>query len=587
MDQEGNDKEINSQNNVIDSKQTKKRKKKKHKKKNSQSLEEKKEELNNNNNMDTTKITTQKDEPKLESSEVIETKEEINQNIESKDVIKEDNNNINTEEVLNNNNAQETQEENKEIETTKITKKHKGKKRKGKNKGKKEEIKEEIVEDNKEENIIEENNTKNEEKLPELNNIILNNETIVNNNNIDEKINETKDNNNELDKEKYPEKDINPMNLIYIDEEDGEIDYLKAEQAYELSVFLDSHKFIRNIKNFDQKFINLIKRRIIRYERNLYELSLTNKFFILYELQISKNPGLSLSEILILDVIKSILISYTDSHLIIFIPDKEFLNINNKDNGDSSLIEKYSKEKLTNILIYLNLDTEKEKRLHVISSKLLSGVKNFENQKIKFKSLLNKKKLLKLFNYTSDTENDAIMDYPCTLSLASNPSLYTEYIPEISSEYKCLIINSIFYMNRYQLMFSASEYFSFTKPSIIALKIFPQLTGINGQESNYNIKENNIILSSDDDSTIEKKLKEIAYKDEQRNKDLDIGCQYLYFLEENEDIYNNLVNNYEEGKGNDNDINERCLELIKEKFQIFKENNINEIDVNKFFVEIK
>ena len=68
-------------------------------------------------------------------------------------------------------------------------------------------------------------------------------------------------------------KEIEPMNLISVDEDDGEVDYLKAEQAYELSVLLESHKFIRNIKNFDKKFINLIRKQIVRYERNLYDLS--------------------------------------------------------------------------------------------------------------------------------------------------------------------------------------------------------------------------------------------------------------------------------------------------------------------------
>ena len=66
-----------------------------------------------------------------------------------------------------------------------------------------------------------------------------------------------------------PSLDINPNELITVDEEDGEVDYLEAEKAYELSVFLVSHKFIKNCKNFDKKFIELVKREIIIYERNL------------------------------------------------------------------------------------------------------------------------------------------------------------------------------------------------------------------------------------------------------------------------------------------------------------------------------
>ena len=40
------------------------------------------------------------------------------------------------------------------------------------------------------------------------------------------------------DKGEIPSKDIDPYDLFTIDEEDGEIDYLEAQKAYDLSVFL-------------------------------------------------------------------------------------------------------------------------------------------------------------------------------------------------------------------------------------------------------------------------------------------------------------------------------------------------------------
>ena len=67
-------------------------------------------------------------------------------------------------------------------------------------------------------------------------------------------------------------------------------------------------------------------------------LMITN--FFLYELKIAKNTNLSLMDIMILDAIKSIFISYTCVHLIIFISDEEFINNNIK--NDNSFIDNLS-----------------------------------------------------------------------------------------------------------------------------------------------------------------------------------------------------------------------------------------------------
>ena len=322
MNEEEN-KDISNQTHT-EVKQNKKRKKKRHKKSSSSNIqnqegknEEPKTELNQIN-----EEQEKKEEPKNEINEVQETKEEQKTDIietkENKEIKEELNKDINkpnqneenkekskielkieieqkelttpeSNEPIKENEEKEKNisiSKNEEIkqdiikeETNKETsKKSKGKKKKRKNKGKKEEK----IEENKPEENLEENtkiktdinsNLSEDQKISTVN---IKNE---NNKCCDEKENSCI----------YPEKEIDPKNLISVDEDDGEIDYLKAEQAYELSVLLESHKFIRNVKDFDRNFINLIRRQIIRYERNLYELSLNNnKFFILYELQLTK-----------------------------------------------------------------------------------------------------------------------------------------------------------------------------------------------------------------------------------------------------------------------------------------------------------
>ena len=616
MNEEEN-KDISNQTHT-EVKQNKKRKKKRHKKSSSSNIQnqegkndEPKTELNQIN-----EEQEKKEEPKNEINEVQETKEEQKTDIietkENKEIKEELNKDINkpnqneenkeksknelkieieqkelttpeTNEPIKENEEKEKNisiSKNEEIkqdiikeETNKETsKKSKGKKKKRKNKGKKEEK----IEENKPEENLEENT-----KI----------KTDINSNlSEDQKIStvDIKNENNKCCDENensciYPEKEIWTNNLISVDEDDGEIDYLKAEQAYELSVLLESHKFIRNVKDFDRNFINLIRRQIIRYERNLYELSLNNnKFFILYELQLTNGSDISIMDIMILDTIKSILLSYPTVHLIIFIPNEKFLN-DNKEKNDSSLIQNLAKNKLANILIYLNLDSENEKRIHAFScDSLKSKNEIFENQIKEFIKLINIERVKKLFNLESNSEeeNDLIYEYPCSLAIAANPSLYTKYIPEITSDFKCLIINSIYNMNRHQLCFSAAKALSFPTPSLIAIKIIPPFTDNNNQE-------NNLILSSDENSIINNKIKEVFYNENGKNINYDIFCQYLAYLEENNEIYEKIINNLEEEKENNisKDYIDKIAELVEDKFKIFKTKNIKDIDVNKIFIE--
>ena len=384
-----------------------------------------------------------------------------------------------------------------------------------------------------------------------------------------------------------PTKDINPNELIEIDEEDGELNYLEAEKAYELSVFLDSHKFITTNKKFDKKFIELVKRKIIRYEKNLLDISENNKFFILYELQVSEYTDLCLSDIATLNAIKSIFISFPSIHLIIILSDEEFYN-KYSDKYDYSLINDFAKEKLANILIYLDLDTDSQKRIHAFSAKKFKTKNNeFESEKNKIKEILDKPKLRKLFNLTTKEEekNDSLLEYPCYLAIAANPSIYTKYIPEITSDYRCLIINSIFFMNRYQLCFDASKILSFNEPSIIALKIVPPLIGVNGREAYADIDEKNTIFSSDDKILLNKKIMELAYGDPNgNNPNVDVACQYLGFLEEYNDNYNDLIKRFEEGKIDNGEIKNKVFNLLQDVFQNFREKDINNIDTDKIMI---
>ena len=528
-----------------DVKQNKKRRKKRHKKSSHNEqilLEEKKDESKNEitvKNEEAKEVIEDKGEPKIEINQQIK-KEEINiQEAIQSTIIKGET--ICQKDISNSNNEEQAQENKDET-----IKKSKGAKKNKKRKGKKEE--------------------KNE-----VNNIIENKDV---NESVKNDINDnTLDYNH--DKDNYPIKDIGPLNLISVDEDDGEIDYLKAEQAYELSVLLESHKFFRNIKNLDEKLIKLIRRRIVRYERNLSSFcddNFNNKFFILYELQVTKNQNLSLMDIMILDAIKSIMISFPDIHLIIFISDLEFLNDKNKTKEyNTSLIAEFSKEKLSNIILYLNFDSGLEKRIHAISSTLLK-LKNdlFKNQKDEFKKLINKKRTLKLFNLKPKEENiDLTLEYPCYLAIAANPMIYNKYIPEITSDFRCLIINSIYYMNRYQLSFYASKDLSFNEPAVISLQIIPPLN------------EDLMFLSSDNDINLANKINQMAHKG---NINWEIFCQYISFSEENDNKYYEIIKNYEENKES---MNKYVVELIKNKFKNIQKKDIKDINLNKILIRIE
>ena len=385
--------------------------------------------------------------------------------------------------------------------------------------------------------------------------------------------------NNNNDKGTIPSKDINPNDLFGIDKLKKEINYSSAQKAYGLNVLTDTHKFMKN--KLDKKFVNLVKRQVIKFERNL-NLIEGDKFFILYELQVSIHAHLCFTDLVTLNVIKSIFTSFPSVHLIIMISDEELFN-NNSKGYDFTLIKEFSRDKLANILLYLNLDSNDQKRVHAFSSKMFKTKnKEFENQRKELLPLLDKPKVRKLFNLTTKEEekNDLLLHYPCYLAIATNPSIYSPYIPEISSNHRCLIINSIFYMNRYQMCFDAPKILSFNEPAAIAFKIVPPISGINGKEAYADNEEENALLTFDEKMSLNQKIERMACS-EKRNPNADIACQYFGFLEEDNDNYNFNIKNYKEGK---DDIKNKLNSLFQDMIQIFKEKDYNEIDTDSIMI---
>jgi len=302
-------------------------------------------------------------------------------------------------------------------------------------------------------------------------------------------------------------------------------------------------------------------------------------------LQLSENTDLSLSDIIILNAIKSILVSFPFVHLIIQISDEEFSN-KNQNKYDNSTLRKFADEKLSKILTFLEIksDDSENLRVHAFSTSQFKTINTeFENGKTKLKEKLDVPKLKKLFNINDS--NELLLDYPCYLAVAANPSIYTKFIPEIDSEYTCLIINSIFYMNRYQLCVDAAQVLGFNEPALIALKILPPLSGVNGKEANYDFDKENNILASDDDSTLQKKIFETAHvEDEAGNEEKDVIFQYLSFLENDNESFNLMKTKYEEGNKVE-ECKKRVLELVNDLLRVFKDNKGDNVDINKIMIQ--
>ena len=102
----------------------------------------------------------------------------------------------------------------------------------------------------------------------------------------------------------------------------------------------------------------------------------------------SQYGDLCLTDIATLNAIKSVLLSYTTTHLIIMLSDEEVLN-KNSDKYDYSLVKDFAAEKLANTLMFLNLDINDEKRVYAFSTRKFKSLnKEFETEKEKLKNEL-------------------------------------------------------------------------------------------------------------------------------------------------------------------------------------------------------
>ena len=204
-------------------------------------------------------------------------------------------------------------------------------------------------------------------------------------------------------------------------------------------------------------------------------------------------------------------------------------------------------------------------------------------------------RITKLFNITDDEPVSAI-DYPCYIALAANPSLYTHYIPELTKEYTCLIINSIYNMYRYQLSYDAAKVCEFYEPILLAIKIISPLTGSNGYECNYNSQDDIILLTGDEEKTLRKKIMKHSVSGSRGNGSMedhkkfggdvikDISCQYLAFLENDIAKYKEYIEKFSRGELSCGEIKDIMFKIVNEKFRIVREaKNINVMDF--FFIK--
>ena len=106
---------------------------------------------------------------------------------------------------------------------------------------------------------------------------------------------------------------------IYKYDENSQIDYSIALKNYNLKNIDLENNFLKSQSKMIQ---NLLNRKLIFAERNLEKIN--ENFFILYELLLSENTSLCLTEILVLNIIKNIMQSNQKVHLIIQIATMNF-----------------------------------------------------------------------------------------------------------------------------------------------------------------------------------------------------------------------------------------------------------------------
>ena len=384
-----------------------------------------------------------------------------------------------------------------------------------------------------------------------------------------------------------------PPTIFQIDES-GLIDYKKGLELYDLKKIElgDDNLKSSEIIGLNEIMNSFLEKDILVGGKNLDKLKNNKNIFLFYELIFNNHTQLALNEIFILDIIKNLLEKNPDLHLIIQISDDDLYS---KGKFKFHEVSKFALEKTENVLKYIS--TEKNKnQIHIFSnSSFRLKDTNFESIVSNFKMKISYEKVIKLFNITEDDPVSAL-DYPCYIAMATNPEIYTNYIPQIKKDFTCLIINSIYNMNRYQLAFDAAKICNFNEPILLATKIIPPLTGINGYECNFNFIDNLILLSGDERKTLENKIKKHAISGSRGSGSLedhqklggdvikDIACQYLAFIEKNVEKYKETIDKFGKGQVTCGETKKMLVESADELFKIIREGKIDNNAIKDYFI---
>ena len=381
-----------------------------------------------------------------------------------------------------------------------------------------------------------------------------------------------------------------PPTIFKVDES-GIIDYTQGLNLYGIKNIESNDENIKSseIKGLDNILKLLIDKKVLCGGRNIEKLKSNKKIFLFYELIFNDHINLALNEIFILDIIKSLLKENPDLNLIIQIADDELYS---KGKFKFNQVSKFAMEKLENVLKYLTSEDTKYK-IHVFSNTSFRlKDNNYESLVSNFKMKVSYERLTKLFNITDD-DPVSVIDYPCYIAMATNPSLYTQYIPELTNDYTCLIINSIYNMYRYQLGYDAAQECKFNEPILLATKIISPLTGTNGYECNYNSQDDITLLTGDEEKSLRKKIMKHSVSGSRGNGSMedhkkfggdvikDISCQYLSFVEKDLSKYNEYIEKFGKGELSCGEIKDIMFKCVNEMFKVVRDSK--KVNVNDYY----
>ena len=346
------------------------------------------------------------------------------------------------------------------------------------------------------------------------------------------------------------------------------------------------------IKGLNDIMNSFLEKNILLGGKNIDKFKNNKNIFLFYELIFNNHTQLALNEIFILDIIKNLLDKNPELHLIIQLADDELYS---KGKFKFHEVSKFALEKSENVLKFISTEENKH-QIHLFSNSSFRLKDNdYENIVSNFKMKVSYEKVTKLFHITEEDPVSAI-DYPCYIAMATNPGLYTNYIPQIKKDFTCLIINSIYNMNRYQLAFDAAKICNFQEPILLATKIIPPLTGINGYECNFNFIDNVTLLSGDERKALENKIKKHAISGSRGSGSLedhqklggdvikDIACQYLAFIEKNVEKYKETIDKFGKGQITCGETKKLMLESVDELFKKVREGKIDNDKIKDFFI---